>query len=240
MRFDAIEVAAGEAGSFVANLSNNGFRGVSVTMPHKEAVIPALHELSSTAMVLRAVNCIVNDGGRLHGENTDGEGFLIGLRHDTGRTVAGQHVVIVGAGGAARAILYACAGAGASTVSVINRSADRSQEAAVLADVARVGDEADLHTADIVVNATPLGMAGTETFDQLPFDVECIRADAVVVDIVYDPLETPLLRAAREAGLEATGGLAMLAGQAAGQFRRWTGLEPSLDVMLKAAKRPPS
>ena len=140
-------------------------------MPHKEAVLAALDEMSDVARSLGAVNCIVNAEGVLRGENTDGEGFLRGLAHETGQQAAGHTVAVIGAGGAARAIALACARADADSVMIINRTTERAEAAAALAPAIRVGRTDDITRATLVVNATSLGMAGTAGQDVLPFDV---------------------------------------------------------------------
>ena len=213
-----------------------GIRGFSVTMPHKELVLPHLDELTPTAQELGAVNCITNTEGHLLGDNTDGEGFLLGLEHDSGRTLEGRRLVVVGAGGAARAIVRAAARAGAADVTVLNRTQERAEVAAALAGpVGRANADGALASADVIVNATPCGMAGTDHATVVPFDVEATAPHAEIVDIVYNPRLTPLLAAARQADRTAHGGLSMLAGQAAAQFASWTGVAPPLDALMTAA-----
>ena len=233
--YQTFAVRPGHAPAAVRGMIPGGLRGLSVTMPHKEAVLDALDEMSDAARSLGAVNCIVNNDGVLRGENTDGDGFLRGLAHETGQQAAGQTVAVIGAGGAARAIALACAHAKAESVMIINRTTERAETAAALAPAIRVGNTGDINTATLVVNATSLGMAKTAGHDVLPLDVETLSAEAFVVDIVYDPLETPLLEACRARGIRAIGGLGMLAGQAAVQFQLWTGIEPDLAVMVAAA-----
>lgn len=212
-----------------------GLRGLSVTMPHKEDVMAACDELSDSARRLQAVNHLTNDDGVIVGNNSDGAGFVAGFEYVTGSEIRGRTVAIMGSGGAARAIVDGCATAGASSVAVVARSDERATIAASVAAVASpAGDEA-LAAADIVVNATPLGMAHTEAEGQVAFSVESLRSTAVVVDIVYSPLVTPLLTNARARGLSTVDGLAMLAGQAAAQFSRWTGATPPLDALIDAA-----
>ncbi len=232
----AFPVAPTATAEAVAAMRTLGLRGLSVTMPHKELVLPHLDELTEAARALGAVNCITNTDGHLVGDNTDGEGFVLGLSHDSGRSIADRHVVVVGAGGAARAIVRACADAGASTVTVLNRTAERAESAAAMAGTAgRANDPSALGTADIVVNATPCGMAGTDHADRLPFDVDATAPHAEIVDIVYNPRLTPLLAAARQSDRIAHGGLSMLAGQAAAQFTSWTGLQAPLSTLMAAA-----
>lgn len=213
-----------------------GIRGLSVTMPHKETVIEACDELTDSARRLRAVNHLTNEDGRILGNNTDGAGFVAGFEFVTGSSVRGKDVVVFGTGGAARAIIDGCEHAGASSVGVIGRSPDRAGDAASTSPIAAVVGVEALSRADIAINATPLGMAGTNTAGQIPFDARVLQPTAAVVDIVYSPLETPLLADARSRGLVVVDGLAMLAGQAAEQFHRWTGVQPPLDQLMSAAR----
>ena len=232
----AFEVREGQARAALDAVRALGIRGLSVTMPHKTAVADAVDELSDAARALRAVNCVVNRDGWLVGDNTDGAGFVDAFRHDTGGDVAGRRCGVVGGGGAARAVVRALALAGAAEVIVVNRSA---AAAAVAADLAgscgRVGAVDDLSRCDVVVNATPLGMAGpVETAMPVPADL--LLPGQVLVDLVYNPLETRWLAAARERGIEAHSGLSMLVFQAAQAFGQWTGVDAPVDAMLAAAR----
>jgi len=161
---------------------------------------------------------------------------VLGFEHVTSTAIAGKAVAVFGSGGAARAIIDGCARAGASKVYVIARSPERSEVAAAVAPgIAEVGDRGQMANADVVVNATPVGMAETNTAGQVPFAVDALRDSSVVVDIVYSPLTTPLLESAERRGLVTVDGLAMLAGQASAQFARWTAMTPPLAVLIAAA-----
>jgi shikimate dehydrogenase len=209
-----------------------GIDGYSVTMPHKTAVARAVDERSATAAALDAVNCVVHREGRLVGHNTDGDGFLRGLRHDTGIDPAGARCVVLGAGGAGRAVVRALAGAAAAEVVVVNRSPGPAEVAAALAGpIGRTGDAASVADADLVVNATPVGMSGGD----LPVPAALLRPGQIVVDLIYDPLDTPFTTAARAAGATAHNGLSMLVFQAAAAFELWTGLDAPAGAMLAAA-----
>ena len=233
----AFPVPAGRAADAIRAMRTLGVAGLNVTMPHKEGVLDELDQLSSTAATLRAVNTVHRLGDALHGENTDGAGFLDALHHDEGFDPRGTRAVVFGAGGAARAVVLALAAAGAADVAVVNRTAARAQEAVDLAPggAARLGSEDDLAEADLVVNATPIGMGGTPTDEALPLDAKRLKPGQLVVDLVYHPLRTPLLAAARERGAIAVTGLGMLIHQAAHAFRLWTGEDPPLEVMSAAA-----
>lgn len=236
----AFEVPAGSGGSAVDAMRALGIRGASVTMPHKAAVVAAVDEVSPVALRLAAVNAIWARGTELVGDNTDGAGFLDALRHDEGFDPAGRSAVVIGAGGAARAVIDALARAGASSVVVVNRTPARGEAAAALAPgVGRVGSADEVGDVDLVVNATPLGMAGAglSGAGDVPLDPSLLAAGQVVCDLVYEPQVTPLMAAAKEAGAVAVGGLGMLIHQAAHAFRLWTGEDPPLEVMSAAAMR---
>lgn len=237
--FVAFEVAEGEAPSAIAGVRALGIQGLSVTMPHKSAVVELVDRLTPDAQALRAVNCVYREGDRLVGDNTDGPGFVDALRAD-GVDPSGMRCVVVGAGGAGRAIVRALARAGAVDVAVLNRSEEKGRLAAALAgEVGRLGTGDDVPGADLVVNATPLGMGtvvGTDReHEPLPVRADLLRDGQVVADAVYHPPVTPLLAAAAERGAVPVGGLGMLIHQAAHAFRRWTAHDPPLEAMSAAA-----
>ena len=238
--FSAFEVPEGDFDRALDEMLALGLAGLSVTMPHKASAAASADELTATASRLGAVNCLVPDGGRLVGHNTDGGGFLDGLAHDAGITVEGRSVVVVGAGGAARAVVDACGTAGAAEVAVVNRTRERAQSAARLVGVAGRVVSLDaaaqaVARAEVVVNATPVGMAGRRD-PRPPIDPETLRVGQVAVDLVYHPLETPWLVALRRRGIEAYGGLSMLLFQAARAFTLWTGVEAPVATMEAAAR----
>ncbi|MGH9040656.1 MAG: shikimate dehydrogenase [Acidimicrobiia bacterium] len=231
----ALPVPRGQGGAAVAAARHLGLAGFNVTMPHKEDVAAACDELTPDAAALASVNTVVIDaGGVARGASTDGEGFLAALAGD-GIEVAGRPVLVLGAGGAARAVVLALGRAGAA-VTVAARRPEASETAAalapgakamVLADAAGQGD-----AYEVVVNATPLGMGG----EAPPLDVGRLGPRQVVVDLVYHPAETPLLAAARARGVRTQNGLPMLVHQAARSFTLWTGVEAPLAVMQAAAR----
>lgn len=233
----AFEVAPGRAGEALDAVQALGLGGLSVTMPHKEAVAAAVDRLDPAAAALSAVNTVVVDRvGALVGHNTDGAGFVDCLRADGGVDPRGRSVLVLGAGGAARAVVDALARAGTGEIVVVNRTAERAEVTAALAGPAgRVGTAGDVAGADVVVNATSVGMAGTGGADALAVDPALLRAGQVVVDLVYHPLDTPLLQAARAAGAAAVDGLGMLVHQAAHPQLLWTGRSPDVAVMRAAA-----
>lgn len=227
------EVSAERGRDAIAAMRALGLRGMSVTMPHKVTAAHAVDELDPSAAALESVNTIVlRDDGTTFGTSTDGQGFVDSLTH-SGVAVDGRRVAVLGAGGAARSIIDALGRNGVADIAVVNRSAGRAASAVELSDVARVGTDADVRAADLVVNATSVGMAGS---GGLPCDPALLRADQTVADIVYHPLETPLLAAARAVGAATVDGLGMLVHQAVHQQVAWTGRRPDHRVMRAAAE----
>lgn len=234
----AFDVAAGRARDALTGMRALGIDGFSVTMPHKAAVAELVDELTDEARALGAVNCIERRGELLVGHNTDGGGFVDALAV-AGHEVAGRVCAVIGAGGAARAVVVGLATAGAAEVIVVNRTVDRAEAAAALVPVGRVGTARDAVTAEILVNGTSVGM-GTEAWDDLalPLSVEDLRTGLrpgqVVADLVYQPVETPLLRLAAACGAVAVDGRGMLVHQAARAFTIWTGQPAPVEVMAAA------
>lgn len=213
--------ADGLAEFFAARRADPDWRGCNVTVPHKAAVMAHLDALSADARAIGAVNTVVREGDRLVGYNSDAPGFAEAL---AGRPVP-AHAAVVGAGGAARAVLAALKGLGVAQVTLLNRSADKA--AALLAEFGLAGEvrglDAPLPSADLLVNASSLGMTGQPPLD---LDLSPLPGHALVDDIVYAPLETPLLAAARARGLATVDGLSMLIGQAAVAFTHFFGAPP--------------
>lgn len=223
-----------------------GIAGVNVTVPHKEAVLAYLDDVTDDARIIGAVNTIRVEGDRLSGHNTDTSGMLDALTRDGGLTMKGQHAAIVGAGGAARAAAFALAGAEAAAVTIINRNWDR---AAALADAVRRGFHcavdavpldgnavtAALREATLLVQATTVGGAQRELS---PVPAEALHPGLFVMDMIYNPHETALLRAARAVGCRTIGGLPMLVYQGARAFEIWTGRAAPLHVMRDAVGLP--
>jgi shikimate dehydrogenase len=232
----AFEVPPGQAPQALVGMRALGVGGLSVTMPHKTAVADAVDHQTPVADQLHAVNTVVRrPDGTLEGHNTDGDGFVAALRAG-GTDPAGCRVALLGAGGAGRALALALAAAGAAEVAIVNRSSGAAETAAALAGpVGRVGTAADVVRADLVVNATPVGMG--EDSASLPIDPALLHAGQTVADIIVHPLDTALLRAARRAGAGTVDGLGMLVHQAALAFTLWTGVDAPVSVMRAAAER---
>lgn len=217
-------------------LADLGFRGVNVTLPHKLAALAACDEVDRTAERIGAVNTIVFDGGKIAGANTDGFGFLEHLRQTLPSwPAAGGPAVVLGAGGAARAIIVALIDAGVPEIRIANRTPARSETLissleGPLSIAQWPPDGSALNDANLLVNSTSLGMTGQPP---LEIDLSNLPAAAAVYDIVYAPLETPLLAAARHRGNPTVDGLGMLVHQARPGFARWFGIEPEVTDELR-------
>ena len=251
-RYEAWEVEPERLAERVRQLRGPELLGFNVTVPHKEAVMPLLDAVEATARDIGAVNTVVSRDGRLVGANTDLEGFLRALREEGTYEPRGGNALVLGAGGAARAVAYALLVEGVAGVAIANWSPDRARvlaeelgarfpgraralslDAEALAPL--LGADASV---DLLVNCTSLGMAHGPDPDASPVPAELIPGTALVYDLVYaryNPQETPLLAAARLAGARTLGGLPMLVYQGATAFRLWTGREAPIDVMMRAA-----
>jgi shikimate dehydrogenase len=244
--FVAFEVPAGGAPAAIDAARALDLVGYAVTMPHKTAVAALCDDLSPDAAALHSVNTVtVLPGGRVAGDSTDGAGFLRSLA-DAEVDPTGSSVLVLGAGGAARAVVRSLGVAGAH-VAVAARNQEAAVETAALAGGAAISwsDRAkNARAADIIVNATPLGMArrsASHVETAAPADGAVIGAEVLdpnhtVVDLVYNPIETPLLRAARNRGARPVSGLGMLVHQAALQVERWTGQPAPLAAMWAATE----
>jgi len=227
--FVALPVRPADLGAAIAGVRALDLLGLSVTMPHKAAVISHLDDVRHEAAALSAVNCVVRDGGRLVGTNTDGAGFVDALTAASVDLV-GTRVLVLGAGGAARAVVRALVDAGVAEVGVANRTTEKAEAAVLLGGRdARVAEVDDAPDYDVIVNATSVGMGVAAA-------AAVLRDGHVVVDLVYEPVETGLLAAARAVGAQAVDGVGMLVHQAAHAFTLWTGLPAPVAVMDGAAR----
>ena len=234
--YEAIDVAPQDFARFAGSLREQGFAGGNVTIPHKEAAFAAVARHDAAAGMIGAVNTLWFEDDLLLGGHTDAEGFAANLdEHAAGWEKAGPAVVL-GAGGAARAVVHALKQRGVADIRIVNRTRERARELAdrfvqcgcahgVEATVGLLGD------AGLLVNTTALGMHGNE---ELAADPQHLPAGAIVTDIVYVPLETPLLAAARRHGLKTVDGLGMLLHQAVPGFERWFGIRPEVSAELRA------
>jgi shikimate dehydrogenase len=219
-----------------AELPGRGFRGVNVTLPHKEAAFRLTSGHDAAARATGAVNTVVFDGGKALGRNTDVSGFTDLLKENGIASLNGQIVVVLGAGGAARAIVASVLTLGAGRVVLVNRTVEKAHSLAAFFGERVHGQDwsslaSALKGAALLVNTTSLGMVGEPP---LTIDLATLPPETSVVDIVYRPLETPLLKQARARGLRAIDGLGMLMHQARPGFAAWFGVEPQVSPALRA------
>jgi len=239
------DVPPARLGDALRALPALGLRGVNLTIPHKQSAISLVDEVAPGAVAAGAINTVVCEDGRLVGHNTDGDGFLRPLKEE-GLCPAGKRAVLLGAGGAARAIAVSLLGAGVSALCIANRTASRAQQLAqLLAGAAPAGvrlrglplDSPDvraaLQDADLLVNSTSVGMY-PRAQSPPPVREDWLHPGLFVYDIVYNPLETRLLRAARGQGCATLNGVRMLVGQGALAFELWTGMRAPASLMEQA------
>jgi shikimate dehydrogenase len=222
--------------AFIGRLADHGYVGANVTVPHKEAAL-RLSEADARARAVGAANTLWLDNGVLRSTNTDVEGFIANLDASVPAWDRGlKTALVLGAGGAARAIVFGLIERGIARIQLLNRSFERAQalrdQLGPRVEPRRFEEAAALlPAAGLVVNTTTLGMAGQPALD---LDVARLSSTAVVADIVYVPLETALIKAARQRGLRAVGGLGMLLHQAVGGFAHWFGVRPRVTEALRA------
>lgn len=242
-RYDVRTVRPEELPAFVRWAKDGGCAGFNVTMPHKEAILPLLDEVDTTAASCGAVNTVCIREGRAIGHNTDGTGFLDSLAGQ-GFYPQGRTVLLLGAGGAAKAVGHALATAGAGRIIVCARRLERA--AALAAQLPGCGEGIVLaqdaiqqaaSACDLLVNATPLGMAGSPAFARLDF-LQAMPPHAVVYDLVYHPRRTALLEAAARQGLRTVGGIDLLIRQAVRAFTFFTGETPDTAALYDALREP--
>ena len=231
--------------SFFETLREEKYLGINVTVPHKEAVVPYLDELDSTAKAAGAVNTILNLKDRLIGYNTDTYGFLQGLKAERGFECRSKRVLVLGAGGAARGVLQALVQERALECVIANRTLNRAEILANTGlkmgiDCKAIGlswEELSLAAvnADLIVNSTTIGMTHSMNEGISPLQPQQIPPTALVYDLVYNPLETPLIRAASRAGAATLGGIYMLVYQGAASFELWSSSSAPVEVMLRMA-----
>jgi shikimate dehydrogenase len=235
--YGEIDVDPAEFDERVRALAGEGYAGANVTIPHKEAALQVANETSEAAREIGAANTLTFRGQDIRADNTDATGLLAALSEP----IDGKAALVLGAGGSARAAVWALAGQGA-WVSVWNRSQERAEEIArdlgAVGSLATVGEEqARAGGFDLVVNCTAIGMKDEDPFENLPLDPDRLTAGVAVVDLVYAGSESRLVLEARARGAAAIDGLEVLVRQGAESLRIWTGMDPPLDVMREAAKR---
>jgi shikimate dehydrogenase len=235
-RYINAEVQSAGLAAAVAGARAMGWRGFNLSMPHKVAVIQHLDGLGESARLINAVNCVVNRGGTFIGENTDGKGFLSSLVPVC--DPRGKHVMLLGAGGAARAIAVELVLAGVSRLSIVNRSAERAEEFARIVRAAKpievsvagwTGDVAVPRDADVLVNCTSIGLGDAQA--RVPVAAASLRPGLIVADVIPNPPRTRLLAAADAAGCTTLDGLGMLVGQGILGIKYWSGIDADAGVM---------
>jgi shikimate dehydrogenase len=241
-RYLLIEVHKGDLEAAIKGIRAMNFRGINLTIPHKVEVLKYLDQVSEDARLMGAVNTVRREGDRLIGENTDGKGFLRSLRHDAGVDPADKRIVVLGAGGAARAVTVELALAGAAHITVVNRTAERGQTLVALLNE-KTPASADFvpwertyalpSDTDVLVNATSIGLF--PHVDEKPDIAYDSITDAMIVcDVIPNPPDTPLLKEAEARGARTLDGLGMLVYQGDIAFKMWTGLDAPLAVMRLA------
>lgn len=241
--YEAIDIDPGQFAAQTRALPDQGFVGANVTIPHKEAALALADQASPSAQRIGAANTLTFADGRIQAENTDATGLVAAMPAPVG----GKTALVLGAGGSARAAVWALAGEGA-TVSVWNRTGSRADE--LVRELALAGkdtvaegrlapvsrDQARAGSYEVIVNCTAVGMRDEDPFEHLPVDPERFNAEILLVDLVYAGAESRLVAEARKRSARAVDGLEVLVRQGAASLRIWTGMEPPLDVMREAAR----
>lgn len=227
----------------IRSINPLGIKGVNITIPFKTQVVPYLDELDSNAKLIGAVNTIEARDGKLIGHNTDGKGFINAFNEEVGISISKRRFVVIGAGGAARAVSTALAAEGAGEIIIINRTSLKGKElasdllrnfydlkvSAIEFDPYKINDL--IMDGDVIINTTSVGMKKSDP-SIIPPDI--LRSSMAVCDLIYNPPETPLLKAAKSAGVKFMNGLGMLIHQGALSFEIWTGLPAPVEIMRKA------
>ena len=238
-RFLTLEVSPENLAAAVDGMKAMGFRGGTIALPHQVTVVAHLDTLTETAKLVGAVNLVYVSQDKYVGDNTDGKGFLQALR--TLMDPKGKNIVVLGAGGTARAISVELALAGVETITIVNRTVERGQELVTLLNepfngLARLvqweGDYVADPETDLLVNATSIGLRDESAL--VPVDFGSFTEQMVVADVIHNPPKTKLLKAAGQRGCKTLDGLAMLVGHAAIDFTTWTGISPDTTIMREA------
>lgn len=237
-RYVAFHVAPAGLADAMAGVRALGLRGINVTVPHKEAVLPHLDDVDEPARRIRAVNTVIHRNGKLKGTNTDGAGFVRSLKEE-GFPFKGRRVCVLGAGGAARAVCFSLLEEGVAFLRVVNRT--KAKARILSEDLNRfcnrteaAGRVETLGDFDLLVNTTSLGLHAD---DPLPLDASLLRRELTVCDLIYNPVQSRLLAEAEAAGARAINGLGMLLWQGVLAFEHWTGREAPVESMRDALGR---
>jgi shikimate dehydrogenase len=247
IRYELWDTEKDELPGVVQGIRGFSKLGANVTIPYKEAVLPLLDKVDQLARRIGAVNTIVNKDDKLVGYNTDASGFMKALEEEGGFVPRGKRAILLGAGGAARAVGFALVTAGVKSLVILNRTQDRAE---ALAWDLKIGDTEviallwkdgrtlkALGECDLLVNCTSVGMKDSTAEGRSPIGVSLIPKRALVYDVVYNPIETPLIAAAKKAGARTVSGLSMLVYQGAAAFELWTDQPAPVDIMMRIAKR---
>lgn len=216
-------------------------RGVNVTIPHKVAIMEFLDEIDREALDIGAVNTIVNNNGKLTGYNTDGKGFVRSLVEETGVSLTGKRILILGAGGAARAVGVSLAREGVQQITVANRSIEKARELSehlsqfVPSVSVTLNEHRDLQQVDIVINTTSVGMY--PEMDNTPIPKEILHSNLLISDLIYNPFQTKLLKEGQEVGAAIHNGLGMFVHQGALAFELWTGHSAPIELMRSTVEQ---
>lgn len=239
--YGAFQVTPEQLPSFVQAVRDLGILGMNVTIPHKLHVMDLLDEIDANALALGAVNTVINRNGRLIGYNTDGIGYVRSLKEEAVANIAGKKIVVVGAGGASRGIIYALLQENPSEIYVVNRTVARADELVASLNsavplIAAGHDELEqlCRQADIVINTTSVGMY--PHIGETPIAGEWMKSGAVASDLIYNPLKTQFLLEAEQHGCVAHGGLGMFIYQGAFAFEYWTGKQAPVDAMREVVQ----
>lgn len=238
--YAAFDVAPERLGDAMAGVRAFGFGGVNVTIPHKVAVMAHLDEIDASARVIGAVNTVVNKNGKLIGHNTDGIGYVRSLKQETGITVKGKRILVLGAGGAARGIVYALLQEQPAAIAIANRTEQKGHDlAAALSTYGTLEgiswESCRQESYDLVINTTPIGMH--PHIEEQPANPADWPDAEIFSDLIYNPLETRFLQEAKRLGRTVHGGLGMFVYQGAYAFEYWTGLPAPVDEMRSAVMR---
>lgn len=230
--YKAQQVSADKLKEFFSQMKNDGWAGCNITIPHKEAALEFIDEIEETADEIGAVNTVVNQDGKLLGFNTDAYGFWQNLKNGVSDIENyKEKAVVVGAGGAARAVVYALKKAGVKEVVIVARNPDKAEELLDIDENMAIEHmdnlEEELENTSMLINTTPLGMKGKGSFD---WPLDSLAKDALVTDIVYNPIETALLKKAARQENKTIDGLGMLIYQAMPGFEAWFGQRPDADI----------
>jgi shikimate dehydrogenase len=236
--YDKKRVTSEGLQTFMHFLKESEYAGCNVTIPHKVAIIPFLDEIDKEAEKIGAVNTVVNKNGKLIGYNTDGKGFLLGLEEKISRPISELNILLIGAGGAARSIAYALLKEHPKHLYIANRSEDRLMQ--LIKDLndthveplSLAKAESELGRFNVLINTTNAGMY--PKIDTMPMRLDQLNNDAVICDIVYNPLQTKWIQAAKNKGAVTDNGVSMLVMQGAMAFEKWTGIFPDTNKMKQA------